>query len=377
MPKYETNKVDNSSTLPAAEYNQYGVGHNNLVTSSGQTPTTGAPDQYSQAVAQYATDGDYYVDSGSSTNAYVAITHTARKGVFALTAGVQIRFIPLVANTAAATINVNGLGVKDIKAQDGTSDLSAGDMAAGQVANLFYDGTNFRLLKPQTAGLPIDYIKDIITWASNTTIDWEGSARSDDNTTDLVAASPITATLAGAVANTTYHMFVGLDAGSALVAEFDTNLDGSGLSNITGAKRRVGSFVTDGSSNLISFVSYVDGTSLKVLFDSSIAFGGIPINTNNQLIKVPGVPDDIGFNAIFSLFYINSDVPTPKSVFVGHADSGAANHLVGINRPFSHGSSPYITDIITNTSAQVYVRIDNAAGVETYEMHSHGYKDVR
>ncbi len=51
------------------------------------------------------------------------------------------------ANTGAATINLNSLGAKSIKLLDGR-DPYAGAIAAGMIADLRYDGTNFQLLNP-------------------------------------------------------------------------------------------------------------------------------------------------------------------------------------------------------------------------------------
>lgn len=49
------------------------------------------------------------------------------------------------ANTGAATLNLNGLGAKSIK-KNGTTDLASGDIAAGQILQLIYDGTNFQVV---------------------------------------------------------------------------------------------------------------------------------------------------------------------------------------------------------------------------------------
>lgn len=48
-------------------------------------------------------------------------------------------------NTGAATINVNALGNKSIKRPDGTA-LQAGDLTAGNVIDLVYDGINFKIV---------------------------------------------------------------------------------------------------------------------------------------------------------------------------------------------------------------------------------------
>lgn len=52
-----------------------------------------------------------------------------------------------LANTAAATINVDALGAKAIK-KYGTTALAAGDIIAAGVYLLIYDGTNFQLVSP-------------------------------------------------------------------------------------------------------------------------------------------------------------------------------------------------------------------------------------
>ena len=50
-------------------------------------------------------------------------------------------------NTGASTINVDTIGAKNIKLQDG-NDPAAGDMVAAKISHLVYDGTNFQLLNP-------------------------------------------------------------------------------------------------------------------------------------------------------------------------------------------------------------------------------------
>ncbi len=60
-------------------------------------------------------------------------------------AGDTYTFKADVANTGAASLNVNSLGVKTIK-KFGTYDLETGDIAAGQVVTVKYDGTYFQLI---------------------------------------------------------------------------------------------------------------------------------------------------------------------------------------------------------------------------------------
>lgn len=63
-------------------------------------------------------------------------------------AGMRFAFYAGAAsNTGAATLNVNGLGVKSIVRRDGSTALSAADITANAVYEVVYDGTNFRLMQ--------------------------------------------------------------------------------------------------------------------------------------------------------------------------------------------------------------------------------------
>ncbi len=84
------------------------------------------------------------LNSTGSGNAYLL----SYPGVFSYTNGISFTFKANFANTASATINVNGLGATTIKKHQGTN-LAADDIKNGQVVTLVYDGTNFQM----TSGL--------------------------------------------------------------------------------------------------------------------------------------------------------------------------------------------------------------------------------
>ena len=63
------------------------------------------------------------------------------------TTGMMIVFKANTANTTGCTINVNGLGVKDITKRVSTA-LSTGDILQGMLCWLVYDGTRFIILNP-------------------------------------------------------------------------------------------------------------------------------------------------------------------------------------------------------------------------------------
>ncbi|MGE7752778.1 hypothetical protein [Lysinibacillus fusiformis] len=82
---------------------------------------------------------NYGVATG--TNSLMVTLSPAPK---ALKAGFSVRFKNTTANTGAMTLNVNGLGVKSIK-RNGNTDVLAGEMKAGGVYTVCYDGSAFIL----------------------------------------------------------------------------------------------------------------------------------------------------------------------------------------------------------------------------------------
>jgi hypothetical protein len=83
-----------------------------------------------------------YVVTASGTDTYTA---TSSPSIGAYTSGTKFFVKFTNANTGAATLNLNAIGAISIK-KSGTDALSAGDIAAGQVLQLFYDGTNFQVV---------------------------------------------------------------------------------------------------------------------------------------------------------------------------------------------------------------------------------------
>ena len=66
-------------------------------------------------------------------------------GITTLTEGFSIKIKFTNANTGASTLNINSLGAKSILKGNGSA-LSSGNIKAGQICNLVYNGLNFQLL---------------------------------------------------------------------------------------------------------------------------------------------------------------------------------------------------------------------------------------
>lgn len=95
-----------------------------------------------------------------------AITGTGPSTVtVAYPRGVAFRFLPVANNTGAVTINISGLGVRNVTKQ-GANPLAAGDLVAGSWAYIAYDNVQFQLINPQG---PLDATDTYITTAGTST----------------------------------------------------------------------------------------------------------------------------------------------------------------------------------------------------------------
>lgn len=79
---------------------------------------------------------------GGAANAY---TLTSTPALIGYTTRMIAVFSPTIDNTGAATLNISGLGVRNLRSVSGGA-LLAGELVAGIVYAAFYNGTEFRLL---------------------------------------------------------------------------------------------------------------------------------------------------------------------------------------------------------------------------------------
>lgn len=79
------------------------------------------------------------------------ITGTVPDPFTAYANGQKFDFIAAADNTGAVTINLNGLGAKAVTKQ-GTTALRAGDIRAGAVVQIAYDGTRFQIVSGASSG---------------------------------------------------------------------------------------------------------------------------------------------------------------------------------------------------------------------------------
>ncbi len=78
-------------------------------------------------------------------NAYTCSLHAA-EALTAYTEGMFLLLNPNAINTGSSTLNVDGVGLAPILQKDGVSQLTAGQLHAGQPVWIWYDGRSFRLM---------------------------------------------------------------------------------------------------------------------------------------------------------------------------------------------------------------------------------------
>jgi hypothetical protein len=124
--------ASDGQTSPTANLTMAGLVHTNVGNATVRT--------------NYASAGDVQ----DSKYQYLTVTGTDTIigsnpiGFTAYVAGQVFRFIPAGANTGAVTININSIGAKAIT-KNGTNPLVAGDIPAGTIVTIAYDGTQFQL----------------------------------------------------------------------------------------------------------------------------------------------------------------------------------------------------------------------------------------
>lgn len=113
---------------------------------SGSADKVGAS-EYLQAIVEIASGRGYSYDESGIADAYVLDVRTNQEKPRSYFTGLKARFTPGNNNTGAATADIAGLGVKNIKDING-NDPVAGALSTLLEAELFYDGLNLILLNP-------------------------------------------------------------------------------------------------------------------------------------------------------------------------------------------------------------------------------------
>jgi hypothetical protein len=128
--------------------------------SGGYFPTNSTQEISSSDVRKFAADledsffniiDDIYKSFSATASGTDTYTATPNPAISAYTSGQEFVIVFTNANTTTATLNLAGLGAKDIVKNGGTI-LSSGDISSGQALRLYYDGVKFQILGSAGSG---------------------------------------------------------------------------------------------------------------------------------------------------------------------------------------------------------------------------------
>jgi hypothetical protein len=153
--------------------------------------------------ASVVQDGKWTYVAGAGSADVQTITLVPAVGAYV--AGQRFQFLPTADNTGACTLNVNGLGAKNIKKSDGAGALAnpaAGDLDTVLVADVIYDGTQFVLQNPGVASagaisaLNNATANELVTVGATTTeLDAETNLTFDGSTLGVTGAATVSGLL--------------------------------------------------------------------------------------------------------------------------------------------------------------------------------------
>jgi hypothetical protein len=221
---------------------------------------------------QYATasgvqDGTYvFVNSVTGTN---TVAGSLAPVITAYTAGMHVVLVPANANTAAATLNLNGAGALDIQkyTSAGQVALAANDLRAGIPALLILDtgGDDWILLNPYSGSLG-DVTVGTLT---ATTVSATNATLTNINGVTAPAAANPTGTIGLSVVNGTATTFLRSDGAPALSQSITPTM--TGIWTFTNAGSNTGAVVvtnttpiygwneTDGATDEKRWRAFVNG----------------------------------------------------------------------------------------------------------------------
>ena len=145
-----------SSTVFNALTADLAGGLTNAITKDGQTTPTnnikmGGFKLTNLGAGVVATDAAQIGQIQAGTTSYISvsgidtITGNLIPTLTAYAAGNTFSFVASGTNTGSVTLNIDGLGAKDIT-RDGSVALNANDITSGKVVTVVYDGTRFQLI---------------------------------------------------------------------------------------------------------------------------------------------------------------------------------------------------------------------------------------
>ncbi len=371
-----------------------------LVESSGQTLKT-SPDMTPQsgiAAAKYGGGGGDFYEDGGAANAYVLTRPGAFKDVDAYFDGQNIVFKPDNANTGASTINVSGIGVVALELPGGVA-LAGGEVPAGLYAVARYSGSGaiFELMGTATSA-PRGYIDGLILSNDADTehdISVSPGVCKDSTNADVIRlAAAIVKRIdaawavgsgngglfSGSVAvDTWYHVFAIIkDSDRSVDVGFDTSVSAANIPAGYTNFRRIGSVLTNGSSNIINFIQMGDTFWWKLSVED-VDSTTLSSSATDYTLSAPPVDCEI----------ILTGAATDADAYSIYIQDKALTDWVPAQRPAAgkvgqiYNESNLTTDTAGGASAFRVRAVDSqvtaraSAAIVNFTITTHGWMDMR
>ena len=201
---------------------------------------------------------DYVLDLSSSANVIVISPSPA---VTSYQTGQQFSFKLSHTNTSPiVTLNVNGLGAKNITKLNGSTSPAAGDMASGQMIVVEYDGTNFQMQTPvaNPPVAPANPVQGDITYYDGST--WNRLA---------AGTSPYVLTTHGAGQNPTWSPAISSQGTDSLSYSLrNSSATSAGMTITTNGSERIIVVYTGQGSTGSGAASAASNASVAILLNS-------------------------------------------------------------------------------------------------------------
>ncbi len=332
-----------------------------------------------------------------SANAYAL----ANPQITSYTTPFEVSFIANFSNTGAATLNINGLGTKNIYRATplGPAALVGGEIVTNQIVTVIYDGTEFQLtsdsaaspvLRSYLAGLTLS--NDVGT--PNTVLDIAAGSAVDSTNTILMTGGAFTKSTAGTwvsgtgnngmgvgltIAVTTWYHVFQISVANVTDYYFDTSVTAANKPVGTNFFRRIGSFLTDGAAHIIAFSQNGD----EFLWLAAVADASAAGVTSTAALQLLTVPTGLIVNALFRGDWVTTVsgsaivvITSPSENSLAASDNNASMYS------YYAGTTPAVAtlqagdfNIRTNTAAQVRVR--SGANSGNLSIGTKGWIDTR
>lgn len=339
------------------------------------------------------------ITGGGSANAH---TLTSGLSLSAYATGQKFSFTAGATNTAAATLNVDSIGAKNIYL--GGSPLRGGEIVSGQSLDVVYDGTQFQIVggaavanKPNVGEKGMLWGLTLSNNGSDATNDIDiavGTAIDGTNAVFLTLGSALTKQLdvtwavgtnaggldTGSIANTTYHVWLIMRSDTGVVdALFSTSATSPTMPANYDYKRRIGSILREGAA-IVGFVQ--DGD----LFMRKLSIQDINATNpgTSAVTRTLSVPTGVRVEAILSIALTSTTTSTLYGALMSDlslADDVASGFLNQVILQTQSTAGVYRAkagaNVMTNTSAQVRSRLGASDALTVLSITTFGWRDLR